>query len=330
LRNIKQIDSLKIKEKSIIDKSNLDQNLFIQDVFLNNKHLNRVYKNKYLGFPILLNKNESCFKNKKNFFNVIDTDFADYIYNDKKIEYSQTKEFLKQGNIFCEDATLKKKYIPVYNFINKHNLGLKNYINKLKKKNLIVSAFQTRNVPHFGHELIIEKLLHNSDIVIINPVIGPKKKGDFTSYALGKIFNYLSLKKYNKKIKYYPVIANMFYSGPREAMHHIILRERLGFDLFTVGRDHAGTDNFYNKFDAINTVKRFNNKFKIKVLAHKGTYFCKKCKKVTFYESCLHKKSLETISGSKFRKCISNKIIYDHADIGLQKYIHKLKGKIFY
>ena len=33
LRNIKQIDSLKIKEKSIIDKSNLDQNLFIQEVF---------------------------------------------------------------------------------------------------------------------------------------------------------------------------------------------------------------------------------------------------------------------------------------------------------
>ena len=65
-------------------------------------------------------------------------------------------------------------------------------------------------------------------------------------------------------------------------------------------------------------------------MAHKGTYFCKRCKKITFYESCPHKKSLETISGSAFRKCISDKIIYDHADIGLQKYIHKLKGKIFY
>ena len=70
MRNFKQIDSIKKDEKSIIDKSNLDQNLFIQDVFLNYKNLNEVYKNKYLGFPILLNKNESCFQNKKNFFKI--------------------------------------------------------------------------------------------------------------------------------------------------------------------------------------------------------------------------------------------------------------------
>ena len=89
-------------------------------------------------------------------------------------------------------------------------------------------------------------------------------------------------------------------------------------------------DNFYKKFDAINAVTKHKNKFKIKILIHKGTYYCQKCKKVKFYDQCSHKKLLDNISGSEFRKFISNKEIYEHADIDLQKYIHKLKGKIFY
>ena len=330
MQNFRQIDNLKFDEKSVIDKSNLDQNLFLQNNFLNSKSLLEYYNKIYSGFPLLLNKNDKCFKNKKNHFNIDKNDFAKFIYQDKKFDYLQTIDFFKYGNNFCEKAELKKKYIKIYHNISKHNLGLVKYISSLKKKKLKISSFQTRNIPHFGHELIIKKLLENSDLVIINPVIGPKKKGDFTSYALNKIFNYLSEFKYDRKIIFFPIIANMFYSGPREAMHHIILRERIGFDYFTVGRDHAGTDNFYKKFDAINAVTKHKNKFKIKILIHKGTYYCQKCKKVKFYDQCSHKKSLVNISGSEFRKFISNKEIYEHADIDLQKYIHKLKGKIFY
>ena len=32
-----------------------------------------------------------------------------------------------------------------------------------------------------------------------------------------------------------------------KAIHHCIMREWLGFSNFSVGRDHAGSDNFYNQ-----------------------------------------------------------------------------------
>ena len=86
-----------------------------------------------------------------------------------------------------------------------------------------MGAFQTRNIPHSGHEEIIKQLLNKSNHVIVNPVIGPKKIGDINYNFLKKIYNFLINKKYKNKVSYFPVIANMFYAGPREAMHHAII-----------------------------------------------------------------------------------------------------------
>ena len=38
----------------------------------------------------------------------------------------------------------------------------------------------------------------------------------------------------------------MFYAGPREAVHHTKIREKLGFEYFSIGRDHAGANNAYD------------------------------------------------------------------------------------
>ena len=85
MQNFRQIDNLKFDEKSVIDKSNLDQNLFLQNNFLNSKSLLEYYNKIYSGFPLLLNKNDKCFKNKENHFNIDKNDFAKFIYQDKKI-----------------------------------------------------------------------------------------------------------------------------------------------------------------------------------------------------------------------------------------------------
>ena len=58
------------------------------------------------------------------------------------------------------------------------------------------------------------------------------------------------------------------------------IREWLGFTHFSVGRDHAGSDNFYDPKAATKTILIKNNYFNIKILNHDGAYFCKKCKKV--------------------------------------------------
>ena len=71
----------------------------------------------------------------------------------------------------------------------------------------------------------------------------------------------------------------------------------------------------------------------IKVLTSTGAFFCKSCNKVVLklekYHNCRNKKLLD-ISGTDFRKHIIDKKIFKHARIDMQKYIHKLKGSIFY
>ena len=62
----------------------------------------------------------------------------------------------------------------------------------------------------------------------------------------------------------------MHYAGPREAMHHINLREMVGFNRFTVGRDHAGAQNNYRPLDAYKIVTKNIKNFEIDI------FFCTK------------------------------------------------------
>ena len=57
----------------------------------------------------------------------------------------------------------------------------------------------------------------------------------------------------------------MIYAGSREALHHLLIRQNLGFDYFTIGRDHAGAFGQYKPSDGVNLSKKYSNKFKIKL-----------------------------------------------------------------
>ena len=113
-----------------------------------------------------------------------------------------------------------------------------------------IIGFHTRNICHRGHEYIQLKALEecNADAIMISPVTGKKKKGDFTSNIL--------ISTYNELIKsgaYNPfgVLLNSFnthsrYSGPREAIFTAICRKNYGCSHFIVGRDHTGVGNYYD------------------------------------------------------------------------------------
>jgi sulfate adenylyltransferase len=315
----------------LIDYANLKHGLIKnQNDFLSKKKFDNFVKKNYLGFPLVLPMGIKYFDYSKSIqkFTVSKSDAKKFIFRCKSDNYIGMKIFFRYGNTFCSGATIKKKYKKDLNLIIDFNEKLKLSIKK-HKNNYKISSFQTRNIPHLGHELIIQKLMGTGKILIINPLIGIKKKGDIKNNILKKVFKYLiSIKRYKNKILYGPVICNMNYAGPREALHHTYIRELLGFDEFSIGRDHAGAENNYPPLEAINFVKKNKKKFKIDIFFHKGAYYCGKCKKIILKGDCDHR-ILDNISGSQFREKLESKIFFLHARKSLQRYINKLKLNLF-
>ncbi|NMN67079.1 sulfate adenylyltransferase [Candidatus Pelagibacter ubique] len=315
----------------LIDYANLKHGLIkYQNDFLNEYQFKEFEKKPHYGFPLILPVGIKYFNYKKKYIFKLDKKKTlKNIFKSNNKNYVGAKIFFQFSNEFAYNVKIKKKYMGYLDKINQINQKL---INKIKffKKNSYVSAFQTRNIPHFGHEVIIKKLMEKKGIVIINPLVGMKKKGDFKNEILLKIYkNLLSIKEYKNKVFFKPLIANMHYAGPREAIHHINLREMVGFNRFTVGRDHAGAQNNYQPLDAYKAAAKNKKKFKIDVFLHKGSYFCKDCKRVMLRSDCNHKNYSE-ISGSQFRSKLLTKKYFKYARRSIQMYIFKFKNKLFY
>lgn len=332
---MKNYINIKNYNRFIIDYSNINNNLIkYQKNFLDYKKLKFFFESTKLGMPLVcpIKLNYFDYK-KKNFYSVSENNLKKKIFSlkKKKAKYLHADNFFKFGNVFATDVKLKKNYKNLYLKISKHNNLLKKIVYKLKKSKKTVGAFQTRNIPHLGHEKIILMLLKKCDVVIINPVIGPKKKGDVKPEVLRQAFNYLSKKYYNKKIIFFPVYANMFYAGPREAIHHTNLREMIGFDYFIIGRDHAGAENYYEPLASQKLVLKNQKNFKIKVITHKGSYFCKTHNKIVIKDECKKKNcNYLNISGVNFRKKLKKKELFKFARKDLQINLLKYKKNFFY
>lgn len=330
-----EVKSINDQKKFLIDFANLSQNIISsQKNFTDYKNLNKILNKPYLGIPFILPSNiKFFFFNKKDIFKVDREIIRKKLFRTNNNNYLPYKNFFSFSNFFVSNPKIKPQYSKEIKKINTLNKRIIDKIKKLKKQGKKVGAFQSRNIPHLGHEKLINKLLEKCDVVFINPVCGVKKKGDVKTIVLKKAYDFLIKNHYGNKLVFAPLYASMFYAGPREALHHAVLRENLGFDYFIVGRDHAGAEGNYNGSDAINLVKKYKKKLKIQVLTSKGAYHCRSCNKIVLkldkYHKCKNKKLLD-ISGTDFRKHIVDKKIFKHARVDMQKYIHKLKGKIFY
>lgn len=285
----------------------------------------------HLGIPMLLPiKEKKLVKSNKSKFFLDKSIIQKKIFRINNANYIPLLNFQKYGNSYIQAIGVKKNYNKKFNSIIKHNESLKHYVKKLQKKGLKICAFQTRNIPHFGHEEILKYLLKFCDHVVVNPIYGLRKRGDVNNFYLNKSFKFLIKKKFHNKVSFFPVISNMVYAGPREALHHILIRQNLGFDYFTIGRDHAGAYGQYKPTDAVNLSKKYSNKFNIKTIFHSGAYYCERCKKTVIRNEHLkHKNSLINISGSEFRNKLKKKKIYKHADKQLQLYLFKFKKNFF-
>jgi sulfate adenylyltransferase len=165
-----------------------------------------------------------------------------------------------------------------------------------------IVAFQTRNTPHIGHEYVQKTALTFTDGVFVNPVIGRKKKGDFKDEVILASYDELIKHYYLKERAVMAILQmEMRYAGPREAIHHAVVRKNFGCTHIIIGRDHAGVGTYYHPYAAQDIFEEFPD-LGIAPLFFRAFYFCKKCQSVVNEKICPHPPSEQIqFSGTKIR-----------------------------
>ena len=151
-----------------------------------------------------------------------------------------------------------------------------------------VVAFQTRNPPHLGHEYVQKTALSITDGLFINPLIGKKKSGDFKDEVILESYKVLMEHYYRSDHATMSVLhTEMRYGGPKEAIHHAIMRKNFGCTHFIVGRDHAGVGDYYGPFDAHAIFDDYPD-LEISPIFFRSFFFCKKCNSIANDKVCPH------------------------------------------
>lgn len=169
-----------------------------------------------------------------------------------------------------------------------------------------VVGFQTRNVPHVAHEMLQKAALNLYDGLFVNPLIGKKKQGDFKDELILSTYLALIDSYYPKQMVMFVTLhTDMRYAGPKEAIHHAIMRKNFGCSHFIVGRDHAGVGNYYHPFAAHEIFKEYND-LEIEPVFFPAFYYCKICLMYSNERNCPHGPEFrEELSGTSMRKMVS-------------------------
>ncbi len=165
-----------------------------------------------------------------------------------------------------------------------------------------VVGFQTRNVPHLGHEYVQKTALTFVDGIFINPIIGAKKKGDYRDDVILDAYETLMDNYYLKNRAVMSILqAEMRYAGPKEAIFHAIMRKNFGCSHFIVGRDHAGVGDYYGPYAAQEIFDEFPD-LDITPVFFKSFTYCEKCGGAVDGHICPHDDEYrENFSGTKMR-----------------------------
>ena len=181
-----------------------------------------------------------------------------------------------------------------------------------------VVAHQTRNVPHTGHEwlmkgawlqtygeLPIEKPLVG---VLVNAIIGEKRKGDYIDEAIILCQDELRKAGYFGDHNHMTTLTfwDMRYAGPREAVFHAALRANLGLTHHMYGRDHAGVGTYYGPYDAHHMLEELKDDLSITPVYSMNWLYCPHCGEITSEGLCNHRDEWQKFSGTVIRSIVQD------------------------
>lgn len=235
-------------------------------------------------------------------------EFAEKVFGTTDEDHPGVKEVMGMGEFLVGGDVVKifgeERIFSDYHFTPEET---KNIFKDKGWKTIV--AFQTRNVPHRSHEFLQKKALAEVDAIMIHPVIGKKKPGDFTDEAILESYKILLEKYYPKEKSFLNILPiKMRYAGPREAVMHALIRRNYGCTHMIIGRDHAGVGNYYGSYDAHNLFDQFKkDELGIEILKFENVSHCHACNELKMDGDCEHGNEHKfSISGTKMREMIKN------------------------
>jgi len=256
---------------------------------------------------------------------------AKHVFGTVSREHPGVHKFLRSGQLFAgaDIWLIRKNSYPFHAF----NLEPRKTRAMIKDRGWkTVAGFQTRNIPHRAHEFLQKIGLSLVDGILIHPIIGWKKKGDFNPEVIINTYKILIDHYYPRdRVIFSGLATAMRYAGPLEAVFHAIIRKNFGCTHFIVGRDHAGVGGFYDKYAAHRIFDRFPDLGIVPLLLN-GPYYCKKCLSVVSDKICPHHDThnLE-ISGTLIRSMINRhkRIPEEYLRKEISDYIYRHKDRCF-
>jgi len=336
--DIKNLPSLKINEKTISDVVQISEGVYtpvtgfmcikeIESVLSNNRLLTDVSWT--LPIVLQLTKSEIAKLPHKGEIILIDTkndvqvgildiqivekfnpgDFIKSWFGTEDKSHPGVKEILNSGDYIVSGKTFlfnsyRQKTKKHYEYSPKQTREIFYHNGWFN-----IVGFHTRNIPHSGHEYIQRKALElsNTDAILLSPVTGIKKTGDFTTKAIIACYQHLIKNEVYKPKGALLSAFNTYsrYAGPREAVFTAICRKNFGCNLFIIGRDHTGVGSYYSPNASQKIFDRID--LEMEILQFETAAYCSKRNLVTTdFDDSIHDKSRIDISGTKIRDYIKN------------------------
>lgn len=180
-----------------------------------------------------------------------------------------------------------------------------------------IVGFQTRNPMHRSHyeltKYALRQTFDSEAKLFLNPVVGITQTVDVDYHIRVKCYKEM-LKHYNNdEVLLNLLPLSMRMSGPREAVHHALIRKNYGCTHFVVGRDHAGPsfkkengDSFYGPYDAQDLLMSVSDEIGIKVITSKFIVYNKTVEKYMAIDKVPKGEEVAHLSGTQLREYLND------------------------